>query len=129
MDPWYSSSWGYRRQITLDYTKVATTSAITNFPLMFSTTTIADLKFTGSGGKVGKSDGTDILITASDGTTKLNHEIEKYSSSTGETILWFNSGATAISTSTNTSYYLYYGNSGASDQQSVTATWESNFNR
>lgn len=127
-DPsWYSASWGYRRAITVDYTKVATTTAITGFPLMFSTSTITDLKYTGSGGKVGKSDGTDILITASDGTTKLSHEIEKYSSSTGEIILWFNSGSTALSTSTNTSYYIYYGNSGASDQQDKTNVWDSNY--
>lgn len=128
LDPWYSSSWGYRRQITLDYTKVGTTTPITGIPLMFSTSTITDLRFTGSGGKVGKSDGTDILVTASDGTTKIPHELEFYSSSTGETVLWFKSStSTPISTSTNTGYYLYYGNSGASDQQDAANVWDSNF--
>lgn len=129
IDPsWYSASWGYRRQITLDYTKLGTSTPITGFPLMFSTSTITDLKFTGSGGKVGKSDGTDILVTESDGTTKLPHEIEFYSSSTGETILHFKSStSTPLSTSTNTSYYLYYGNSGASDQQDAANVWDSNY--
>jgi len=127
LDPWYGSAgWGYRMAITVDYTKIATTTAITNFPIMISTTT-PNLKFTGSGGHVGKNDGTDILVTASDGTTKLNHEIETYNSTTGETILWVSSGATALSTSTNTTYYVYYGNSGASDQQNATAVWDSNY--
>lgn len=127
LDPWYSASWTYRMQLTLDYTKVGTTTAITGFPVTLSTTT-PNLKYTGSGGYVGKSDGTDMLITASDGTTKLPHEIEKYSSSTGETIIHFKtSTSTPLSTSTNTTYYIYYGNSGASDQQDIANVWDSNY--
>lgn len=128
LDPYYNSAWLYRVPITVDFTKIGTTTPITGFPVLFSTTTMPNLKFTGSGGHVGKSDGTDMLITAADGTTKLNHQIETYSSSTGQTIIWFQSStSTPISTSTNTTYYLYYGNAAASDQQNITGVWDSNY--
>ena len=119
---WYNASWTYRRQITVDHTKVATSSSLSNFPMLFSVTD-SELKYTSFGGRVGKTDGTDILFTSSDGTTKLSHEIEKYSSSTGETIIWIN--VTTLSGTSDTVLYMYYGNSGAADQQSATSTWDS----
>jgi hypothetical protein len=44
--------------------------------------TDANLKTVTNGGGVGKSDETDILFTAFDGVTKLNHEMELYNGST-----------------------------------------------
>ncbi len=118
---WYNASWAYRRQITIDHTKVATSSSLSNFPMLFSVTD-SELKYTSFGGRIGKTDGTDILFTDSSGT-KLNHEIEKYSSSTGETIVWVN--VPTLSGATDTTLYMYYGNSGAADQQNATSTWDS----
>lgn len=129
LDPsWYSNSWGYRMAITIDHSKVASSTGevYTNFPILISTTT-PNLKVTGSSGHVGKSDGTDILFTLSDGTTKLNHELEKYVSTTGEVEAWVNMGTGNLSTSTDTTIYAYYGNAAAADQQNVTATWNSNY--
>lgn len=127
LDPWYNSSWGCKMPLTLKATQVGTTTAITGFPVALSTTT-ANLKTVTNGGCVGKDDGTDILITASDETTKLSHEIETYASSTGALNLWFKtSTSTPLSTSTDTTYYIYYGNSGASDQRDVTGVWDSNY--
>lgn len=127
LDPsWYSGSWGYRVAVTIDHTKASST--LTNFPFLFNTGTTSPptyLKYTGSGGHVGKSDGTDILFTSSDGTTKLNHELEKYSSSTGETIAWVQ--VPTMDGTTDTVIYMYYGNSGASDQQNITGTWDSSY--
>jgi hypothetical protein len=123
---WYSSggTWSYRKQITIDHTKVSGASTLSSFPMLFSVTD-NDLKYTGSGGKVGKADGTDILFTSSDGTTKLDHEIEKYASTTGETITWVE--IPSLSPSTDTIIYIYYGNSGASDQQNAAGVWDSNY--
>lgn len=129
-DPWYNASWGYRRTITIDYTKLGTSTPLNSFPVLFNTGTTSppsELKCTTNGGHVGKCDGTDILITEADGVTKLNHELEFYSSTTGETIIHFKTGSTALSTSTNTTYYMYYGNSGASDQQNATGVWDSDY--
>lgn len=132
LDPYYDSSWGYRLPFTVDASKIGTTTPITGFPVLFSTSTLDVLKATSSGGHVGHDDARDMLITESDGTTKLPHQVEKYSSSTGETWLWFKtSTSTPLSTSTNTTYYLYYGNSNASDQQDtsdgVNDVWDDNF--
>lgn len=122
LDPWYSSSWGYRMELTINDAQASSTQS--NFPVVISTTT-PNLKFTSFSGHMGKSDGTDMVFTSSDGTTKLDHEIEKYSSSTGETIAWVE--VPTINDGSNTTIYLYYGNAAASDQQNITATWDSNF--
>lgn len=126
LDPsWYSASWGYRISFAINYTKLGTTTTLSNFPFGFATTS-SIFAHTANGGHMGKTDGTDIVITDSDGTTKLSHEIEGYNSSTGATIIHFKYPS-AVSTSSNTTIYMYYGNSGASDQQDTTNVWDSNF--
>ncbi len=124
--PWYNTSWAYRTKVTIDHNKVASTTStlLTNFPTLINTT-IAALKDTSNSGHVGQSDGGDILFTSSDGVTKLNHEIEKYTPGTGELIAWVQ--VPTISTSTNTEIYMYYGNATVADQWNVAATWDSNF--
>ena len=97
---------------------------ITNFPMLFSVTD-SNLKSTGNGGYVGKSDGTDIFFTASDGSTKLNHELESYNASTGQVIAWVQ--IPSLSPTSDTTIYVYYGNSSASDQQNKTGVWDSNY--
>src|SRR5205823_5323207 len=67
----------------------------------------------------------DILFTSGDGTTKLNHEIEKYDSATGQLVAWVQ--LPTLYAQKDTQMYLYYGNASASSQQSVTATWNSNY--
>ncbi len=123
---WYSSSWSYRKPITIDKTKISTvaTTTFSNFPMLISVTD-TDLKHTSFSGKVGKTDGADILFTSSDGSTKLNHEIERYSSSTGEILIWVQ--IPTLSGTSDTLIYMYFGNSGASDQQSINNTWDSNY--
>ncbi len=119
---WYSTggTWTNRKLITVDNTKVSGSSNLTDFPMLVSVTD-SDLRHTGSGGKVGKTDGTDILFTSSDGTTKLSHEIERYVSTTGELVAWVK--IPTLSYNTDTEIYIYYGNSGASDQQNITSVW------
>ncbi|MBI5734051.1 MAG: DUF2341 domain-containing protein [Candidatus Kerfeldbacteria bacterium] len=125
---WYNTAWAHRKAITIDHNKVASSTSETysNFPVLISMTD-ADLKYTGSGGQVGSSTGADILFTSSDGTTKLNHELEKYSSSTGETIAWVK--LPSLSTSTDTTLYMYFGNSSSTlaSQANPTSVWDSNY--
>jgi len=118
---WYSSDWLYRKQLTIDHNEVD--DDLTNFPVLVSTTSNF-LKHTSHSGKVGNDDGTDILFTQSNGTTKIPHEMEYYASTTGELIAWVKSN---LSSSTDTNIYMYYGNSGASDQQQATSTWDDNY--
>jgi hypothetical protein len=125
---WYNTggTWGYRKSITIDHTKVSTASSTTlsDFPMLFSVTD-SELKTVANGGKVGKDTGIDMLFTLSDGTTKLSHEIEKYASTTGETVMWVK--IPSLSPTADTIIYLYYGNASASDQQSAAAVWDTNY--
>jgi uncharacterized repeat protein (TIGR01451 family) len=114
---WYNVGWTYRKAITIDYTKVSS-GPHTNFPVLISRTD-TDLQ------AKAQSSGNDILFTASDGTTKLDHQIESYTSGTGALVAWVR--IPSLSSSSNTVIYMYYGNASASDQQNATGTWESNF--
>lgn len=115
LDPWYSSSWTYRKHIIIDHTKVV--ENLTDFPVLVSTTD-TDLS------SKARTDGYDIVFTSLAGT-KLNHEIEKYVSGTGELVAWVK--VPSLSSIADTVLYMYYGNASAADQQNVTGTWDSNF--
>jgi len=114
---WYNSSWLYRKAITIDHNQVPSNQ--TNFPVLVSLPADSDLA------SKALSDANDILFTSSDGTTKLSHEIEKYTSSTGELVAWVK--IPTLSSSTDTTIYLYYGNASASNQQDAENVWDSNY--
>ncbi len=119
LDPsWYGSAgWLYRKTITIDHTKVPTADQ-TNFPVDVDITDANLASFA-------QSDGDDILFTSVDGTTKLDHEIEIYTSATGRLTAWVR--VPTLSTSVDTVLYMYYGNAAASNQQNVNGTWNSGY--
>ncbi len=119
---WYNSSWTYRKKIIIDTSKIA--GSATSFPVLISRTD-PNWKFTSFGGHVGSATGWDFIVTDADGTTKLDHEIEKYASSTGEFVSW--ARLPFLSSTTAHVLYLYYGNSAASDQQNAANTWNTSF--
>ncbi|MDI6791402.1 MAG: DUF2341 domain-containing protein [bacterium] len=96
----------------------------TNFPFLFNTT-LADLKTTINSGKVTNANGFDIIFTSdAAGSTKLDHEIEKYTATTGEFIAWVRIPSLA----SGTNIYLFYGNSSVSaSQENVTGVWDTNY--
>ena len=97
-DAWYNDSWENRKKITTSL-NTEISSDLTNFPTLISFTD-SDLT------KTTESDGADIVFTASDGTTELAYEIERFDSSTGEIIAWVN--IPTVSASENTDIYIYY---------------------
>ena len=110
-DPgWYNPNWNYRKNITINYTKVD--AALTNFPVLINVTD-SDLATDA------QDDGDDILFTASDGTTKLSHEIElfnqTYNTTHAHLVAWVN--VTSLSNTTDTVLYMYYNNSKCGSQQ------------
>ncbi len=121
---WYSTggTWLYRKAITINHNLIASSTGETyaNFPVLISITDPNLASFA-------STTGADILFTKSDGITKLKHEIESFSSSNGQLIAWVNVGAGGLSTSTDTTLYMYYGNSSAANQQNVAGTWNSNY--
>jgi hypothetical protein len=114
---WYNPSWQYRKKITINESQVSGSTALTNFPLLVNLTSDAALAANA------QADGDDILFTSSDGTTKLSHEIEQYTSSTGELVAWVK--IPSLSATANTDIYLYYGNASATSQQSASSAWRS----
>jgi ATP-dependent Clp protease adaptor protein ClpS len=71
-----------------------------------------------------KSDGSDLVFTSSDGTTKLEREVVFITpaSDVGEAYV----KVPSVSSSSATEIYVYYGNSGASETNS-TSTWRSEY--
>jgi len=57
----------------------------------------------------------------------LQYEIEEYNEGTNKMAIWVKSNSTGISDSDDTTIYLYYGNSGASDISNATDVWDSNY--
>jgi len=111
---WYNDSWEYRKKITTSLDTVIS-SDLTDFPYLVSFTH-SDLT------KTTESDGTDIIFTASDGTTELAYEIERFDQSTGEVIAWVK--IPTVSASETTDIYIYYKGIASSSSSSV---WDSNY--
>jgi hypothetical protein len=115
IDPWYSASWTYRKSISLS----RASGAVTNFQFPIKvyygsgtdgTETIAGV----TGGKIYTSshcatDFKDIRFTTSDGSTLLYQYLESKTDS-NNAVFWvkFDSIGTGATT-----FYMYYGNSGA----------------
>jgi hypothetical protein len=117
LDDWYDLSWSYRKSITIDHSKVI--SDMTDFPVLINLASDSDLQ------TYAQSNGNDILFTSSNGLTKLNYEIERYVSSTGQLVAWIK--FPTISSSTDTIIYMYYGNPSATNQQSPESVWTNNY--
>jgi hypothetical protein len=109
---WYNTSWNYRQKLVIDSTKVSGSSNHSDFPVLINQ------KFPQL--TTALSSGNDILFTSYDGSTKLMHEIESFDSTTGELVAWVR--IPTLDYDDDTTIYLYWGNSAASDQQADCST-------
>ena len=114
-DPW-GEGWLYRKEIIIDYTKVD--GDMTNFPVLISLDSDPDLA------AKAQTDGDDIVFTDYPGT-RLNHEIEHYDYNTGELVAWV--AVSSLSSTADTTLYMYYGNAAVGSQQNPENAWDSNF--
>jgi|GEM_PF-2445010 len=113
---WYDSNWLYRKVVILDGTNFCTT--VNAFPVPVILSGDADLQADA------QADGFDILFTADDGVTKLPHEIETFTKASGDLVAWVKLDITA---GVDQTLYMYYGNTGAGDQQDTANVWDANF--
>ncbi|MBN1675835.1 MAG: DUF2341 domain-containing protein, partial [Kiritimatiellae bacterium] len=121
----WKSGYGYRKSLTIDADAVSGTDDLTNFPALVSLTD-ADLATTNNGGHVTSADGYDILFTGQDGTTQLDHELERYTQASGELVAWVR--VPILSGATDTALYLYFGNGSiGSTQERVEDVWTNDF--
>jgi len=115
---WYDNAWDYRTQITIQSNLV--TATLANFPVLVVNTNPSAGLWSNA-----RTDGEDILFTASDGTNKLDHEIEEYNPV--ETGLWAWVKVPVLPDDSDTVIYMYYGNPGATDQQNVSGVWANGY--
>ncbi len=113
--PWWDSDWSYRKVIRVDHTQVM--EDLIDFPLLVQ---MDD----GSLASFVQDDADDIVFTDYDGT-KLDHEIERYTSATGALFAWVR--VPSLSSTEDTLLYMYYGNSEAVNQENAEAVWDSDF--
>ena len=111
-------TWRYRKRCTISSSMVSNTDQ-SNFSLFFYRSSDSQLS------SYAQSDADDILFTSSDGVTQLKHEIESYTSGTGELEAWVK--IPTLSASSNTTIYMYYGNASATNEEDPSNVWDSNF--
>jgi len=110
---WWDDDWNYRRAITIDHTKID--SNIVNFPVLIKINSTIGAKC---------DDGDSIRFIDSDGLTEYYYEIEEWNGG-GDSHVWVN--VTHVSATQDTTFFMYYNNSDASDNQNPTNVWDSNF--
>jgi len=125
LDPWYASTYTHRKKITIDNAMVSGGADLSNFPVLISFNNDLSLKGTAFGGKVASGSG-EFVFTSSDGTTKLDHEVEYYSALNGQIIAWVE--VPTLDADADTILYLYFGGptSGATNQN-VTGVWDADY--
>ena len=122
---WYTDTtnpslvWLYRQPITINSSSVD--AVLTNFPVLVSISATSNPVFS----KAASTTGLDVLFTQADGASKISHEVEEYNSTTGSLCAWV--VVPSVSNAANTVVYMYYGCSGAADQQNKTGTWTKNY--
>jgi hypothetical protein len=109
-------SWPYKKEITIDHTQVD--GDLTDFPVVIHLDSDGDLA------DHAQASGDDIKFEG-EGGSQLSHEIESYDGSTGT--LWAHVKVPTLSSSTDTTLYVYYGNPDATNQESVADVWSNGY--
>ena len=110
---WFpQGSWAHRKPITVDATLVGADQ--TDYPLLVQFSD-ADLAANATLG------GLDLVFTAADGVTRLDHVIEAWDPGAGSLTAWVL--VPTVSSATDTELFLYYGNVSAADQQDPAAVF------
>jgi hypothetical protein len=119
---WYNENWTKRKKIIIDNTKVD--ANLSDFPVYLDLEDLGSDFFDDV-----KSEGADIRITTSDGETEVPREVVSCDTTeeTGE--VHFKG---TLSSSSDTEFYIYYGNSSASEPSSDATygsenVWDSNY--
>lgn len=120
-----SCSYSHRKRIAIDPMKVSGPIDLTNFPVLINITSDNNLQTVANGGRVQNANGWDIIFTLLDGVTKLDHQIEKYISTTGEYVAYVK--VPSVSTTYTTYIYMYYGKAGVAANPSLTSVWDTNY--
>jgi hypothetical protein len=114
---WWDTDWDYRMK--LSFNNNGQTEDLMKFPVMVNLSA-ANFDFSRS-----KNDGSDLRFVDDDGATELKYHIEDWNTS-NYSYVWVN--VTNITGNSNTDHiWMYYGNSGASNVEDETGTYDDNF--
>jgi FlaG/FlaF family flagellin (archaellin) len=111
---WWDTRWDYRVLITVDQDKVE--GDLTDFPMLIDGI-YPELK-------KAQDDFDDVLFVSYDHTLQFDHEIESYDEETGAITAWVK---VDLSTSEDIKFWMYYGNSGASNQENPSQVWSKGY--
>jgi hypothetical protein len=112
---WWNISW--QKRIRIDINNLDQTAAHTDQPVLVTiNSSVIDYSNT-------KTNGADIRFVASDNSTALDYEIEKWDA-TGTSQIWVRIPSIAAS-SEKGYFYMYYDNAAALDAQNKTGVWTS----
>jgi len=117
-DTWWDINWMYRKEVIINHSEVD--ADLGDFPVLVSFSSDDDL----SNPAKCQVDGDDIVFTDKNGV-QLSHEIEFFDDSIGELITWVK--VPNLSSSVNTTLYMYYGNADSGNQQDITGVWDSSY--
>lgn len=115
--PWWDSNWNYRKKLTFDNS--GQSENLVNFAVLVHLND-SNIDWT----HVNNS-GQDIRFVDDDDSTELDYEIEEWDD-TNDAWIWVNSSQIDSGSSTDF-IYMYYGNTGAADNQNPTGVWDSNY--
>jgi len=116
-DGWWNRLWRNRRKIT--FSGVTTTEAMTNFSVLVSLSTSSNINYAKT-----QNGGEDIRFVNADGTTILNHEIEKWDEN-GTSTVWVK--VPNVATSTTDFIWMYYNNPSATSTATSTGVWTNSY--
>ncbi|MBN2101901.1 MAG: DUF2341 domain-containing protein, partial [Candidatus Aenigmarchaeota archaeon] len=113
---WWNSSWLYTMNLTVDSSLVD--AELTDFPVMVNLTS-GRFNFSRA-----QSNGEDIRFV-DNYYNDLPHEIEYWNATSQQAIIW--TRLSNVSNTTDTTFWMYYGNDAVSDGQNMTGVWDSEF--
>lgn len=117
-------AYSYSKSIIIDHTKVG--ENLTDFPFYFGGI-FPQLRSVANGGLVQSASGYDIIFAANaDGSSPLSFERVLWDATTGHCEFWVK--IPSVSTSSDTTIYILFGDSGvSSDQQNASDTWSNGY--
>ncbi len=112
----FLNTWSYRKNITFLNSKITGTGSHINFTVLIDVID-SDLA------ECTRANGEDIAFYL--GSTQLDHEIEFYNKTNGELTAWVR--IPSLSTSSDTTISMYYGNNSISNQEDVNNVWSGDY--
>jgi hypothetical protein len=120
MSQWYNGSWLNRQAVTIHHEQVPST--LSNFVCYLDETGFVKPGLDSDIFEGAKADGSDIVVTASDGFTKLDHELVAFDAGNQKLELWVK--IPTVAAGTDTTIFVYYGNA-AYTETYTGAVWTS----